>query len=124
MIISVTVEHDRGPKLLDVGTILFIESQSSIQRIAMHTFDGVFYTVGPLGYWEMLFNSEGYRFYNVDRSYTINVDELTGINENLKLAEFQSSQSYKKMTCTMAGLRYKKIAAALARLKPDIIFYN
>ncbi|MCC3379874.1 LytTR family transcriptional regulator DNA-binding domain-containing protein [Paenibacillus farraposensis] len=109
---------------MDVGTILFIESQSSIQRIAMHTLDGVFYTVGPLGYWEMLFNSEGYRFYNVDRSYTINVDELTGINETLRLAEFQSSNSYKKITCTMAGFRYKKVAAALVKLKPDILFSN
>ncbi|MEB4785085.1 LytTR family transcriptional regulator DNA-binding domain-containing protein [Paenibacillus jamilae] len=124
MIISVTVEPDRGPKLLDVGTILFIESRSHIQRIVMHTFDGSFYTTGPLNYWEMLFNNEGYRFYNVDRSYTINVDELTGINESLKLAEFQDGQNYKKMTCTMAGLRYKKVAAALAKLKPDIVFSN
>jgi DNA-binding LytR/AlgR family response regulator len=123
MIISVTTEPDRGARLLDVGKILFIESRSHIHRIVMHTFEGSFYTTGPLNYWEMLFNNEGYKFYNVDRSYTINVDELTGINETLRLAEFQGNK-YKKITCTMAGFRYKKVAAALMKLKPDILFSN
>ncbi|MFS8214845.1 LytTR family transcriptional regulator DNA-binding domain-containing protein [Paenibacillus sp. S29] len=109
---------------MDVGKILFVESRSHIHRILMHTFEGSFYTTGPLNYWEMLFNNEGYNFYNVDRSYTINVDALTGINEALKLAEFQDGQNYKKMTCTMAGFRYKKVASALVKLKPDIVFSN
>ncbi|TKH43421.1 hypothetical protein C1I60_14075 [Paenibacillus terrae] len=121
MIISVTISPDRGEKLLEVDTILFIESQSSIQRIAMHTFDGVFYTVGPLGYWEMLFNNEGYRFYNVDRSNTINVDKLTGINFAFKLAEFANVQINKKMTCTMAGRRFNKVAEELRVLNPGIV---
>lgn len=108
--LSLTVSADpggieRGENVL-VDKVLFISKGRKRDQILVHTFDRTYYMVGTLRHWENFLNSNGYRFLNVDRSNTLNVEKVKIVNGIFKDAYFEDEVTKTSKRCPIAYHRF------------------
>ncbi|MFB5761069.1 LytTR family transcriptional regulator DNA-binding domain-containing protein [Paenibacillus medicaginis] len=122
--LSLAVHQDikgmTGIKNIPISSILYISSRDR-DRVAVHTSDNTYYMIGTLIYWENVLNNSGYHFLNVDRSNTINVDNVVCVNEIFKDAYFEHNKTKASKKCPIASHRYEAIVRELKVLKQDIV---
>ncbi|QUL57607.1 LytTR family transcriptional regulator DNA-binding domain-containing protein [Paenibacillus tritici] len=108
MILITVTESEEGDGIqqLNVDDILFMQFDNRLS-IAVHTEGKQYVAVGPLRFWEAAFEKAGLNFMRVDRGVLANVDKITSIDEDFKLAYFDMNINREKKSCTMSSAGYK-----------------
>ncbi|MBE7901034.1 LytTR family transcriptional regulator DNA-binding domain-containing protein [Paenibacillus sp. P2(2022)] len=124
--LSLTVSADpggieRGENVL-VDKVLFISKGRKRDQILVHTFDRTYYMVGTLRHWENFLNSNGYRFLNVDRSNTLNVEKVKIVNGIFKDAYFEDEVTKTSKRCPIAYHRFDEVVEEMGFINSKIIF--
>lgn len=123
--VSLSVTHDpegeSGIINIDVGHVLMLNFSMSSDRVAVHTTEDIFFTMGTLKYWNKILNNSGYRFEIVDRSNCINLDKVAVLDKTLKVAYFEKDYTNLSKRCMIAGYRFKEVANRLMTVNPRIL---
>lgn len=120
--LSLTVTEDEqgsGLQPMPVEEILFIQTNLR-ETVAVHAQEGVFYTVGPLRFWESAFKKAGLNFFRLDRGILANLNKIECVNPDLKLAYFGFPVSINTKRCTISEGRYKQVIKQLCDSVPLI----
>ncbi|ALP39274.1 hypothetical protein ASL14_25640 (plasmid) [Paenibacillus sp. IHB B 3084] len=111
-----------GGENIPVNKVLYISRGRKRNQIMVHTFDKIFYMTGTLKYWETFLNNSGFKFLNVDRGKTLNVEKVKIVNGIFKDAYFESEIAKLSQRCPIAYHRYNEVIKELGIMNPNIIF--
>lgn len=124
--LSLTVSADPGGiekgENVQVDKVLFISKGRKRDQILVHTFDKTYYMVGTLRHWETFLNSNGFRFLNVDRSNTLNVEKVKIVNGIFKDAYFEDEITKTSKRCPIAYHRFDEVVEEMGFMNSKIIF--
>ncbi|ASA20979.1 LytTR family transcriptional regulator DNA-binding domain-containing protein [Paenibacillus donghaensis] len=125
MMISVAkdMEGFTGLTHIDVNRVAFLECDSRLGKVMFNTVDNeVYYSEGTLKYWTQALNGSGYNFYIADRSTSVNIENITEMNEFLKVAYFEINKSKTSNYCTMSKSGYKEVTSLIIDKQIDVSF--
>ncbi|MNW38905.1 hypothetical protein D3C74_159850 [compost metagenome] len=123
--LTVTTDPDgsTGISSLKIDDVIFLESNPKIKDgLIVHTRDKEYFMVGSLRYWTTVLNNSGYNFSVVDRSNSINVEQIVWLDKLYKVAYFEQELSKRSKRCTIAFHRYKAVEQELMLVNPTISF--
>ncbi|MEK3673488.1 LytTR family DNA-binding domain-containing protein [Paenibacillus sp. FSL R10-2771] len=103
-------EEGNGIQQIKVEDILYMQFDNRLS-IAVHTEDNQYIAVGPLRFWESAFEKAGLNFLRVDRGVLANVDKIKSIDQDYKLAYFDTIAEKQTKSCTMSSVGYKTFRA-------------
>ena len=110
---SITVTEDTegssGIISLPICDIVYIEYDSKIDRVIIHTIDSMYYTVGTLKYWHNALNSSGYNFAAVDRTNVVNLDKLVRLDKVYHVGYFEEVVTETSKRCTFTNINFAKL---------------
>ncbi|AIQ63872.1 hypothetical protein PSTEL_13035 [Paenibacillus stellifer] len=114
-VITVTRDEEGSTGLLPLPLqdITYMEYQKSINRIIIHTLDGIYYTVGTLKYWACTIASTGYDFVLADRNTVINISKIKYIDSAFKTAYFEERDLKNAEKCYLSVKGYEKIVTLI-----------
>ncbi|PAF31841.1 hypothetical protein CHI14_09310 [Paenibacillus sp. 7516] len=116
-----TPDGDKGIRDVHMSSILYMKWDSRLDRVVLHTIEGLFYLPGPLVYWQNAMNSMGFKFLKVDRSTIINSDNIVKVDQIYKEAFFEHNVSRDSVKCEIAHHRYRKFVKELQIMNPSVI---
>ncbi|KGE16251.1 LytTR family transcriptional regulator DNA-binding domain-containing protein [Paenibacillus wynnii] len=102
-----------------IDSINFMESDKTIKRIAIHTPDGVFYTIGSLTYWFSSLTDTGYDFIKADRNVLINVSNIREMDKGYNKAYFSTEND---AGCFLSEKGYAKVKAKIMKEAYNVKF--
>ncbi|MEK4188134.1 MULTISPECIES: LytTR family transcriptional regulator DNA-binding domain-containing protein [Paenibacillus] len=114
-------EGESGLNNIDVDSILMLDFAMSSDKVAVHTAEEIYFTVGTLKYWNKTLNNSGYRFGIADRSNCVNLEKIEVLDKTLKIAYFEKDFTSKSKRCMIARYRFKEVAESLMLVNPNII---
>ncbi|MDQ0496361.1 LytTR family transcriptional regulator DNA-binding domain-containing protein [Paenibacillus brasilensis] len=120
--VSKDIDGKGGKVDLPIKDILYMSYDRWQERVIIHTFRGIFYLVGTLKFWETLLNNSGHNFLNVDRSNTINMENVVLMNSVYRVAYFSKEIVKNSPKCQIAIRRYEEVARTLNLFNPNIVF--
>jgi hypothetical protein len=104
-----------------VDKVLFISKGCKRNQILVHTFEKTYYMIGTLRHWENYLNSNGFKFLNVDRSNTLNVENVKIVNGIFKDAYFECDVTKTSKRCPISHHRFDEVVEEMGFVNSRII---
>lgn len=101
-----------------ISEILYLKCRPQKMHIKVVTANSEYNIMGTMKYWIDTLNDSGYLFKLIDRSTTVNVDKIAGINQDEKTIMFAERNTGTE--CTIAFHRYKETRDRLVKLNNNI----
>lgn len=104
-----------------VDKILFISKGRKRNQILVHTFERTYYMIGTLRHWEKFLNSNGFKFLNVDRGNTLNIEKVKTVNGIFRDAYFECEISKTSKRCPISYHRFDEVVEEMGFINSKII---
>ncbi|OBA07798.1 hypothetical protein A9P44_00140 [Paenibacillus polymyxa] len=106
---------------VSVDKVLFISKGRKRNQILVHTFERTYYMIGTLRHWENFLNSNGFKFLNVDRSNTLNVENVKIVNGIFRDAYFECEITKTSKRCPISYHRFDEVVEEMGFMNSKII---
>jgi DNA-binding LytR/AlgR family response regulator len=123
MLLSVAKDIDghAGFYPLDIDAIIFLEFDSTVNRIYIHTLHEQYYAMGTLKFYVQALKNSGFHFEKVDRNNAVHLPKITKLDQTYKIAYFEDEIRSNSKRCTIARDNFNDVITILKQLNRPVV---